>query len=109
MQFHSTFFNHSSFLSKPAIPEPRRDSSIRFKGRQNCFLESSLAVDEDALVVPETAELMRFDFVFFGFGIVHIALAGTVSPRALHHVILAQKVSSLNGIQFVGGAEDHAV
>jgi hypothetical protein len=66
-------------------------------------------VNEDALVVPETAELMRLDFVFLSFGIVHVAFTGAEAPRALHHVLLAKKVSSLNGVRFVGGAEDHAV
>jgi hypothetical protein len=37
-------------------------------------------MDEDALVVAEVAEPVRFDFVFLGFGIVHVALAGAESP-----------------------------
>jgi len=66
-------------------------------------------MDEDALVVAEIAELVWLDFVFLGFGVVHVTLAGTESPRALHDALLAEEVSSLDGISFVSGTEDHSV
>jgi len=31
-------------------------------------------MDQNALVVAEVAQLVRLDFVFLGFGVVHIAL-----------------------------------
>lgn len=37
-------------------------------------------MDEDALVVAQVAELVRFDFVLLGFGVIRVALAGTVAP-----------------------------
>ena len=36
-------------------------------------------MNEDALVVAEIAELVRLDFVFFGFVVIHIPFPGTVT------------------------------
>ena len=72
-------------------------------------MKAFFTVDDDALMVAQTAQLMRFDLVLLGFGIVHVAFTGAEPPRALHHAFLAKKVSSLNGIGFVGSAEDHPV
>ncbi len=66
-------------------------------------------MDEYALVVAEIAELMRFDLVLLGFGVVDVALAGAESPRAFHHALLAKKIGGLHGIGFVRGAENHPV
>ena len=54
-------------------------------------------------MVAEIAELVRFDFVFLVFGIIHVALAGAESPRAFHHALFADEVGGLNGVGFVAG------
>jgi len=66
-------------------------------------------MDEDALVVAEIAELVWFDFVLLGFGVVHVVLVGAESPRPFYHALLADEVGGLNGIGFIGGAEDEAI
>ena len=71
--------------------------------------ESSFAVDEHALMVAKIAELVRFDFVFLDFVVIHIALACTEAPRAFDDALLAEKIGSLDGVGFIGGAEDHAI
>lgn len=63
-------------------------------------------MDEDALVV---AELVRFDFMLLGFGVVRVALAGTIAPRSFHDLLLSEEVGGLDSIGFVGGAEVEAV
>ncbi len=35
-------------------------------------------------MVAQIAELVRLNFVFFNFVVIHIAFAGTVTPRALY-------------------------
>ena len=60
-------------------------------------------------MVAEIAKFVRLDFVFFGFGVIHVALAGAESPRAFYHALLADEVGGLDGIGFVGGAEDEAI
>ena len=57
-------------------------------------------MDEDARVIAKIAELVPFDFVLLGFGIVHVALSGSESPRAFHYALLAEKV---------GGSETETV
>jgi len=57
-------------------------------------------------MVTEIAELVRFDFVFLGFGVVHILPSGTVSSRAFHDALLAEKIGGLDCVSLVGGAED---
>ena len=60
-------------------------------------------------MVTQIAELVGFDFVLLGFGVVHILPSGTVTPRAFHDALLAKKVGGLDCIRFVGGAEDDAI
>ena len=65
--------------SQPPPFEPGRDLSVRLQWREEDLLESILAMDQHALVVAEVAELVRFNFVFLGFGIIDVALAGAVA------------------------------
>lgn len=58
------------------------------------------AMDQHALMVTPVAEFVRFELVFFGLGVVHVALAGAESSRALHDALLADKVGGLDGIGF---------
>jgi hypothetical protein len=60
-------------------------------------------------MVTKIAEFVRFDFVFFGLGAVHVALARAESPEAFHDALFADEVCCLDGIGFIGGAEDEAV
>ena len=60
-------------------------------------------------MVAEIAELVRFDLVLLGFGVVRVRLSGAVAPRAFHDALLAQEVSGLHRIGFVGSAEDEAI
>ena len=93
-------------------PPPRKPhgyAPVGFEWRQGHSPKSAFAVDEDALVVAEIAEFVRLDFVFLGFGIVHVAPAGAESPRAFHHALLADEIGGLNGVGFVGRAENHPV
>ena len=71
--------------------------------------KSSLAMDQHALVIPEIAELVRFDFVFLGFVVIHIAFAAAVTPRAFDDPLLAEKIRALHGVLLVGGTENHPV
>ena len=66
-------------------------------------------MNEDPLVVAEIVELLRLDLVLFGFGVVHVLLSGAEAPCALHHALLAEKVSGLDRFGFADGAEDEAV
>ena len=66
-------------------------------------------MDENAFVVAEIAELVRLDFVFLGFIVIHIAFAGTVAPRAFYDPFFPDEIGGLNGISFVGGTENQAV
>jgi hypothetical protein len=43
---------------------------------------------------------------FLGLGVVHVALAGAEAPRTLHDALLAARIGGLNGITFIGGAEN---
>lgn len=68
-------------LKQPSPPrKPLCDFSIWLNWRQCHAAEAAFTVDEHALVVAEIAEFVRFDFVFLGFGVVHVALAGAESP-----------------------------
>lgn len=60
--------------------EPRRRFPVGFEWRQGYTAEAAFAVDKDALVVTEIAELVGFEFVLLGFGVVHIAFAGAEAP-----------------------------
>jgi len=60
-------------------------------------------------MVPEIAELVRLDFVFLGFVVVHIAFAAAVTPGAFHHPLFADEIGGLHGVGFVGGPENHPV
>jgi len=93
----------------PQLGEPRRRFPVRFERRQGHTAEAAFAVDEDALVVAKDAELVGFQFVFLGLGVVHVALAGAETPRAFHDALLADEIGGLNGVAFVGGAEDDPV
>ena len=66
-------------------------------------------MDEHAFVVAESAEFVRFDFVFLRFGVIDVAFARAETPRALHDALFAEKVCGLDGIAFVSGAEDEPV
>ena len=63
--------------------------------------EATFAMDEDALVVPEAAEFVGLELVLFGFGVVHVALAGAVAPGTLDDPFLAQEIGGLDGITLV--------
>lgn len=60
-------------------------------------------------MVAKIAELVGFDFVFLGLGIVDVAFTGAVSPRAFHDALFAEKICRLDRIGFVGGAKDEPV
>ena len=66
-------------------------------------------MDEDALVVTEIAQLVRLDFVLFDFGVVDVAFPGAMAPRAFHDGLLAEKISRLDGVSFIGRPEDETV
>ena len=72
-------------------------------------MKAAFAVDENTFVVAEIAELVRLNFVFLCFVVIDIAFAGTVTPRAFYHPLFADEIGGLNGIGFVGGAENHPV
>ena len=66
-------------------------------------------MDENAFVVAETTELVGLQSVLLGFGVIDVAFASAVTPRTLDHAFLAEEVSGLHGVAFIGGAEDHPV
>ena len=43
-------------------------------------MKTAFTMDKDALVVAEIAELVRFDFVLFGFVVIHVAFSSAVTP-----------------------------
>ena len=65
-------------VSKESAPsrKPFRYVPVELQWRQGHSPKAALAVDEDALVVAQVAELVGFDFVFFGFRVVDVALTG---------------------------------
>lgn len=71
--------------------------------------KTPLAVNQHTFVVAKVAELVRLDFMFLGFVVVHVAFTGTLSPRAFYHTLFTQKIGGLNGIRLVGGTENHPV
>ena len=89
--------------------KPFCDARICLKRRQYHAAETAFAMDENTLVIAQVAELVRFDFVFFGFGVVHVAFAGAEAPGAFDDALFADEVGGLDGVGLVGGAEDHAV
>src|SRR6266853_5088047 len=56
--------------SQPPPFEPRRDLSVRLQWREEDLFESVLAMNQHTLVVAEVAELVWFNFVLLGFGII---------------------------------------
>jgi hypothetical protein len=64
---------------------------------------------EDAFMIAEFAELVRFDFVFLGLRIIDAALAGTGTPCPLHDLFFAKKIGGLHGVGFIGRPENHSV
>ena len=60
-------------------------------------------------MITEVAQLVWLDFVFLGIVEIDAALAGTGTPRTLHHLFLAQKIGGLNGVRLVGRPENHPV
>jgi hypothetical protein len=66
-------------------------------------------MDKHALVVPQIAQFVGLYFVFLRFGVVDVALAGAESRSAFHQPLFAKKIGGLDGIGFIGGAEDHPV
>ena len=60
-------------------------------------------------MIAELAEFVGFDFVFLGLRVIHIAFAGTGTPRAFHHRFFAKKIGGLNRVGFVGAAKNHPV
>lgn len=64
-------------------PPPRKPTwnfSIWFQRPQRHAAKAALAMNEHTLMVTEIAKLVRFDFMFFSFGIIDIALAGAKTP-----------------------------
>jgi hypothetical protein len=43
-------------------------------------MKTALTMDKDAFVVAEIAQLVRLDFMFFGFVVIHVAFTGAVTP-----------------------------
>lgn len=60
-------------------------------------------------MVAKITEFVRLDFVFFNFVVIHVALAGAVTPGAFYDPFFADEIGGLNGIGFIGGAENHPV
>src|SRR5690348_12856069 len=90
-------------------PKPRSHRAIWFKWREHGLLEATFAVDDDALIVAKVAEFVWLYLVLLSFIVVHIAFARAESPGAFDDALLAEKISGLHRISFVGGSEDHAV
>src|ERR1043166_8132945 len=66
-------------------------------------------MNQNALVVAEVAELVWLNLVLLGLGVIHSSLACAVAPGALDDALLAEKVRGLDGIGFLGGAENETV
>jgi hypothetical protein len=68
----------SKYFSPPRKPFRNRPVGLQ---RRKCYAaKTAFAVDNNALVVAEIAELVRLDFVFLGFVVIHVAFSGTVAP-----------------------------
>src|SRR6266581_8442392 len=96
-------------LSQPASRIPGRQRAVRFQRWQRHTPKTALAVNQDALVIAEIAELVRLDSVLLGLGVVDVAPACAETPRAFDHALLANEISGLNCVGFVGSPEDQAV
>src|SRR5205809_2907331 len=93
-------------LSQPASRIPARHRAVRFQRRQSHAPKTALAVNEDALVIAEIAEFVRLDSVLLSLGVVDVAPACAETPRAFDHALLANEISGLNCVGFVGSPED---
>lgn len=66
-------------------------------------------MDNYALMIAKISEFMRLDLMFFSFGIVHGAFAGTEAPGAFNHALFADEVGGLNRVSLVGSTEAETV
>ena len=73
-----TAASDSKHFSPPR--KPFSNCSVRFERRERNPPKTPFAMNQNALVVAEIAELVRLDFVFLGFVVIHIPFPGTVTP-----------------------------
>ena len=73
-----TAASDSKHFSPPR--KPFCNCSVRFERRERNPPKTPFAMDQNALVVAEIAELVRLDFVFLGFVVIYVAPASTVTP-----------------------------
>jgi hypothetical protein len=85
------------------------NAAIKFQQRQGHAAESPLAMHQDALVIALIAKTVGFYFMFLVLGIRHAVFAGMRPPVAFHNPLHAEKISRLNGVCFIGAAENHPV
>ena len=68
-----------------------------------------LAVREDAGVLGESAELVRFELVLLDVGVVAGTLAAREAPGAFDDFSFTKKVGGVEGTFLIGSFEDHAI
>ena len=60
--------------------EPFGYCAVRLEWAERYAPKSPFAMNDNALMVAEIAELVWLNFVFFGFVVIHIAFSGAVTP-----------------------------
>ena len=66
-------------------------------------------MNENTLVVPKIAKLMRLDFVFLVLRVVDGAFARAIAPGTFDHPLLAEEIGRLDCISFISTPEDQPV
>jgi hypothetical protein len=70
---------------------------------------SALAMDEDALVIAQVAQNVRFDLVLVHLVVVPRASAAGVTPRTFDDGSLAKEVGALHSVRLVRSAKNQPV
>ena len=89
--------------------KPARDGTIRLQRWQVHTPMSALAMDEDALVIAQVAQNVRFDLVLVHLVVVPRAFAAGVTPRTFDDGSLAKEVGALHSVRLVRGAKNQPV
>jgi hypothetical protein len=70
---------------------------------------ATFAMDDDCRVFPQISQDVRFDFVFFVFGIVSRHFSAVVAPRFFDHAFFPKEVGAFERTFLIGGFEDQTI
>ncbi len=70
---------------------------------------TAVSVHQDAPVLWQVSQDVRFYLVLFLLGVVSRHSSAVITPRLLDHALLAQKVGTLDRAFFIGGFENETI